>query len=310
MLIAVLTRVLSLAGIALVISILVFGLLNLSPNDAAVAALGPYADAAQRQIWLSAHGYLQPMPVQYMHWLKHFLSGNLGQSQIFLVPVGAVLWPRLANSMVLMGTALALMVPLALALGVVAGFHRHTALDRFVSALSIVTTSLPPFATAALFSALFTAWLHWLPGTSAMIDGFDALQLVLPAAVLVTSELGYIIRITRASTIQVMKMPYIRAARLRGLGNRRIMINHVLKNTLITPFTVIMLQINWLLGGLVVVESFFAYKGIGSLLYQAAMRHDTNLEEACTMVLVVVAGLTQLLADLAYGWLDPRVKQL
>ena len=141
-----------------------------------------------------------------------------------------------------------------------------------------------------------------------MSAGFDPLQLILPVLVLVIYDFGYVARMTRASMIDVMAAPYIRTAILKGLTRRRVVLRHGLRNALIAPFTVILLQVNWLLSGVIVVEFFFAYKGFGALLLEAALNRDIFVIEACAMVAVFVAVATQALADIGYAVLNPRIR--
>jgi peptide/nickel transport system permease protein len=141
-----------------------------------------------------------------------------------------------------------------------------------------------------------------------MSGGFNWRELVLPVAVLVLYDFGYVARMTRASMADVMTQPYIRTALLKGLPFRAVVVRHALRNALIAPFTVILLQVNWLLSGVIVVESFFAYKGFGALLLEASLFGDIFLIEACAMVAVVVAVGTQTLADIAYAYLSPRIR--
>jgi peptide/nickel transport system permease protein len=172
---------------------------------------------------------------------------------------------------------------------------------------AIVTTSIPEFASAVFLTSLFVFWLGWLPGVSTMADGFHVRELVLPVSVLTLYSAGYVARMTRSSMVEVMQSPYIRTARLKGNSMRRVIVRHALRNALITPVTVIMLQIPWLMSGVIVVEVFFAYQGFGTLLYQAALNTDIYLIEACTMVSVVVVVVTQVASDLLYAWLNPRM---
>ena len=181
-------------------------------------------------------------------------------------------------------------------------------LDRAVSAICVLTTSIPPFASTVLVSAVFVFSLHWLPGTSTMLDGFSYRQLVMPVMVLVLYDFGYIARITRAAMAEVMSMPYIRAAILRGLPYHRVILRHALRNALIAPFTLLMLHVNWLIAGVIVVEYFFAFKGFGSLILEASLGKDLYLLEACTMIAVAMATITQTISDLGYLALNPRMR--
>ncbi|MCR9255469.1 MAG: ABC transporter permease [Alphaproteobacteria bacterium] len=292
----------------LVVSILVFVMLEFSPGNVARKVLGPYATQEQLAIWLEANGYNNPLWERYITWLGNALTGDFGDSIIYKVPVNDVLWDRLGNTAILGLAVLVVMVPIALTLGVLAGMKEGSALDRTISITSIVTTSIPEFASTVFLAAIFVFGLGLLPGTSAMTSGFNLAELVLPVMALVLYDFGYVARMTRASMAEVMQTPYIRTAILKGLPYYRVIVKHALRNALIAPFTVIMLQINWLLSGVIVVEFFFAYKGFGALLLEASLRQDIYMIEACAMVAVFVAVGTQTLADIGYMFLNPRIR--
>jgi peptide/nickel transport system permease protein len=292
----------------LVVSLLIFALLEINIEGVAVKVLGPYTTEEQRNIWLEEHGYFRPFFVRYADWLTSFVQGDWGESTRFRRPVAEVLLPRLGNTALLAACVFAIMVPLSLILGVLAGMREGSKLDRTISVTSIITTSVPEFASAVLFSALFVFWLGWLPGTSGMAGGFAWNEMVLPVLVLVVYSFGYVARMTRASMAEVMTTPYIRTAILKGLPFRQVVLKHALRNALIAPFTVVLLQINWLLSGVIVVEFFFAYKGFGALLLEAALNQDIYLIEACAMIAVAVVVVVQTLADIGYTYLNPRIR--
>ena len=292
----------------IVVSILLFLLLEISPGSVATKVLGQFSTEEQRQLWLERNGYFRPAYVRYLEWLGNALTGNFGDSIRFKVPVGEVLWPRLWNTAILGFWTFAIMIPLSLVLGVLAGMREGSRLDRVISVTSILTTSVPEFASVVFLSAIFVFGLKWLPGTSGMASGFEFKQLVLPVLVLVIYDFGYVTRMTRASMAEVMTTAYIRTAVLKGIPYRKVILKHALRNALIAPFTVIMLQINWLLSGVIVVEFFFAYKGFGALLLEASLNQDLFVIEACAMVAVFVAVGTQTLADIGYTYLNPRIR--
>jgi peptide/nickel transport system permease protein len=292
----------------IVVSLLLFLLLEFTPSNVAIKVLGQFASEEQRNLWLEAHGYFRPLHVRYFEWLMNFATGEFGESIRFKVPVSDVLWPRLANTAILGAATFAVMIPISLVLGVLAGMREGSKLDRTISVTSIATTSVPEFASAVFVSAILVFWLKLLPGTSAMSDGFELKQLILPVMVLVIYDFGYVARMTRASMAEVMTTAYIRTAVLKGLPYRQVILRHALRNALIAPFTVIMLQINWLLSGVIVVEFFFAYKGFGALLLEASLNQDIFLIEACAMVAVFVAVATQTIADVGYTYLNPRIR--
>jgi len=291
-----------------VVSLVLFSLFETDKLAVAGKVLGPYSSIEQREIWLEKNNYNDPFMVRYITWAGNALTGDFGQSIQLRVPVAEVLWPRLANTAILAGVVFAVMIPLSLTLGVIAGLNEGSIQDRSISIASVVTTSVPEFASATLLSAIFVFWLGWLPGTSAMTSGFQWIEIVLPASVLIIYGFGYIARMTRASMAEVMTSPYIRTAILKGLPYRRIVFRHALRNALITPFTVIFLHLNWLLSGVVVVEVFFAYKGFGKLLLDASLFGDIYVIEACTLVAVFVAVASQYISDIGYTLLNPRIR--
>lgn len=292
----------------LALSLLVFLLYQANPGNVATKVLGPYSSEEQRDIWLEKNGFKDPLYVQYTRWLGKFATGDMGDSVRFRQPVSNLMWPRLWNTAILAACVFAVMVPLSLLLGVLAGMREGSLQDRSISVLCIGTTSVPEFASAALLSWIFVVMLGWLPGTSAMADGFNWLELILPVAVLVIYDFGYVARMTRASMAEVMTTHYIRTAILKGLPYYRVIMRHALRNALIAPFTVIMLQLNWLLSGVIVVEYFFAYKGFGALILEAALNDDIYMIQACTMIAAIVAVGSQTLADIGYTYLNPRIR--
>jgi peptide/nickel transport system permease protein len=181
-------------------------------------------------------------------------------------------------------------------------------LDRVVSSVCVVTASIPTFASTVFLSALFVFQLHWLPGTSSMIDGFSFKELILPVLVLVLYDFGYVARITRASMVEVMTAPYIRTAVLKGLPYRRVILRHALRNALITPFTAILLQLNFLFTSVVVTEAIFGFPGFGRMIVDAALNRDVMTVEAATLFAVFVVVTSQIIGDFTYMLLNPRIR--
>ena len=295
----------------LIISVVSFVLFVLFEGDKLSVAgkvLGPYSAEDQRLAWLEANGYNEPFLARYFSWITNALRGDFGTSLMLKEDVGPILWDRLKNTGVLAFFVFAAMIPLSLTLGVLAGIKEGGWRDRIISFISIATTSVPEFASATFLLTVFVFGLQWLPGTSSMAEGFRWSELILPVAVLVLYDFGYVTRLTRASMAEVMTSQYIRTAFLKGLPRARIILRHALRNALIAPFTVIVLQLNWLLSGVIVVEIFFAYKGFGKLLYDAALFGDIFMIEACTLVAVIVAVLSQVISDIGYTFLNPRIR--
>ncbi|MDP6706793.1 MAG: ABC transporter permease [Alphaproteobacteria bacterium] len=308
MLVFIAKRLAYMVATMIAVSVLVFLLLEISPGNVATKVLGPYSSEEQRQIWLEDNGYNRPLYIRYGDWLARFVTGDLGQSARYKQPVNVMLWPRVANTGILALAVFLVMVPLSLALGVLAGMKEGSLQDRAITVTGIVFTSVPEFASAVLVATLFVFWLGILPGTSGMTDGFSVIELILPVMVLVLYDFGYVARMTRASMAEVMTTAYIRTAVLKGLPYWTVILRHALRNALIAPFTVIMLQLNWLLSGVIVVEFFFSYKGFGALLLEASLNQDIFVIEACAMVAVFVAVASQTLSDIGYTYLNPRIR--
>jgi peptide/nickel transport system permease protein len=257
--------------------------------------------------WMAASGG----PVEYIPLMKGLLRGDPGLSLRTGRPVADLLFTRLRNSLVLAGIAFTIVMPIALALGLIAGLNEGKALDRILSIGGMVFSVTPEFATGIFLILIFAFWLGLVPG--ATVFGEKAPwqrpeMLILPVLTLTLIELGYVLRITRASMADVMKAPYIRTAFLKGLPYRRVVFKHAIRNALMAPITVIMLHVNWLLGGIVVVEVIFGYPGLGSYLLDSALFKDFNAIEGGAMILVAVAVGTQLLADIIYTFLNPRIR--
>ena len=253
------------------------------------------------------------------------LQGNWGWSTVFKQPVSEVLARSLGHTSWLMLWVMIVMVPTALILGVLSGMREGSRTDRVLSTFAIATTATPEYVSGVIFIALFASatagispWLAemgWIEGktlfqgtaTSAM-DGLTFWNFGLPVMTIALYGIGYIARMTRASMTEVMTQQYIRTARLKGVGFREVVVKHALRNALIAPFTVIMLQFPWLLNGVVIVETLFNYKGFGWTLVQAAGNNDINLLLACSVVAVFVVLVTQLISDIGYVFLNPRIR--
>ncbi|HET90243.1 MAG TPA: ABC transporter permease [Chloroflexi bacterium] len=243
---------------------------------------------------------------------KGLLRGDPGISTRTGRPVGPTIVRRMRNSFTLAAIAFAFIMPIALLLGLLAGLREGSPLDRSVSLFSLITTSVPEFASGVFLILIFAFWLELLPGAAVFVDDIapwqDPKLLVLPVLTLTLVEIGYVARMTRASMIEVMNAPYIRTAFLKGLPYRRVIFKHAVRNALMAPITVIMLHVNWLIGGIVVVESVFGYPGLGMYMLDSALFKDINAIEAGAMVMVALAVGTQLVADVIYTFLNPRIR--
>ncbi|MBX7235102.1 MAG: ABC transporter permease [Caldilineales bacterium] len=251
-------------------------------------------------------------PRQYIPLRKGLLRLDAGESLQTGRPVAVTLLPRVRNTLVLAGVAFLIVMPLALVLGVLAGANEGKAVDRTISIGGLAFTATPEFVTGIFLILIFGVWLQVFPAvaifTSANAIFENPKLLVLPVMTLTAAELGYVARMTRSSMVEVMDAAFIRTAFIKGMPRRRVILNHALRNALLAPITIIMLHVNWLIGGVVVVESIFGYPGLGTYIYQAAVFGDVNAVEAAAMLLVIIAIVTRLLGDLAYTMLNPRIR--
>jgi len=294
-----------------VVSFLVFALNEFSPGDVARKELGAYATQDQVEALTRRLGLDRPLLVRYVEYMGKAAVGDLGTSARFKAPVRAVIARHLANTALLAALAFACIVPLSMALGIAAGMRESSRLDRAILLFSTVMASIPEFALGVFLVSVFVVWLGWLPGTATLVAGGGwsvSAQLVLPVAVIVLFDAGYVISMIRASMVEVMQRPYIRTAVLKGMPFRRVILRHAARNAMINPITVILLQINYLVAGVVVVETVFAYPGFGRMMLEAALFKDIALVEAGALVAVGLAVVTNILGDAAYMLLDPRIR--
>jgi len=250
-------------------------------------------------------------PVEYIPLKKGFIRGDPGISLRTGRPVSRSLFIRLRNSLLLAGIAFIIVMPLALLLGMIAGLKEGTLWDRALSVGGMMFSVTPEFATGIFLILIVAVWLGLVPGATVFGEKapWERLDmLILPVLTLTLIELGYVLRITRASMVEVMRSPYIRTAFLKGLPYWRIILKHAVRNALMAPITVIMLHVNWLMGGIVIVEVVFGYPGLGKYLLESALYKDINALAAGAMVLVTVAVGTQLVADVIYTFLNPRIR--
>lgn len=270
---------------------------------------------SDRKVWtfVVGTGWMETTggPKEYIPLKKGFLRGDPGVSLRTGRPVAKSLYTRFRNSAVLALIAFVIVMPLALILGVIAGLREGSWRDRILSISGMMFSVIPEFATGIFLILIFAHWLRLVPG--ATVFGEKAPwerpdMLILPVLTLTLVELGYVLRITRASMADVMRAQYIRTAFLKGLPYWRVVFKHAIRNALIAPITVIMLHVNWLLGGIVIVEVVFGYPGLGKYLLDSALYKDINALEAGAMIMVMVAVGTQLIADIIYTFLNPRIR--
>ena len=309
MLMFILRRIGTILLTMICLTFIVFYMVNLDANLEKLAKQQGNMRMTDKEVesWLQKNGYREPFLERYAEWLGNTVTGDLGTSTRFQKPVNDVIGERLYYTGILMFWVMVVMVPSALIIGVLAGMKEGSTLDRSLSVGSIASTSAPEYVTGIVFIVVFASMLGWFKGiASTRTITFE--NFTLPVLTMAVYGMGYIARMTRASMAEVMTSQYIRTARLKGLSFRTVVVKHALRNALIAPFTVIMLQFPWLLTGVVIVEAMFNYKGFGWTLIEAASNNDIDLLLAIAMVAVVVVLLTQLISDIGYAFLNPRIR--
>ncbi|MFN8378802.1 MAG: ABC transporter permease [Anaerolineae bacterium] len=306
-------RLALLAITLLVASAVVFVLTTLLPGDTARIILGRDARPEAIEAMREELGLNDPIPVQYVQWLSTYVTGDWGRS--FTggnSPVRPLVLERLANSLQLALLAIVLSVPLSVALGTLAGLRENRRTDAAISVGALAIVGLPEFVTSLVLIAVFAKGLGWFPATSSAPNAANPSEwlrnLMLPAIAASFVLIAYIVRMTRAGVIEELKKPYVRAAALKGLPQRAVIVRHVLRNALLPTITIIALSFGWLVGGLVVIENVFNYPGLGRLMTAAVERKDIPLLQASVMTVIFVFAIANLIADLLYSVLNPRIR--
>ncbi len=284
---------------------LVFLLIHLIPGDPVDVMLGEQAQAGDREQMRAALGLDRPMLAQYASYLGNTLRGDLGDSFRHRRPVASMIAERFPASFELMVGAMLVALGVALPLGTLAALKRGRWLDQLASTFAVLGVATPNFWLGPLLILAFAIRLDWLPvnerGTLA--------HLVLPSITLGTALAALLSRMTRTALVEVLGEDYIRTARAKGLGERTVIGVHALRNALIPVVTVIGLQIGVLLSGAIITESIFDWPGLGSLLLEAIYSRDYPLVQGCILVIALTYVGVNLLTDLAYGWIDPRIRR-
>ncbi len=303
-------------GLALVtlwlLSVIIFVACEVMPGDVARNILGPTAAPEAVAALNEELGTDRPVFVRYADWIAGVVQGDMGESYAFGRPVDEMVGQALLNSAKLALIAFLLVVPLGILGGVLAALHEGRAADRAISVGGLSVSAIPEFVWAVVLILVFGIWLDVLPVTAQAPPGAGFLTqieyLILPALCLVLVLFGYLARMARAGTVEALDADYTRTAVLKGLPRRTVIRRHVLRNALLPTIAVVATQTGYLIGGLVAIELIFNYPGIGRLLVRAAEQKDFPLLEGAVLVIGIVYLLATLIADLAYAWLNPRLR--
>lgn len=311
MAIYILRRLAFLALTLIVTSLIIFVITQLLPGDVCRVILGREVGEAALQTCRTDLGLDHPLVIRYFNWLGNFLRGDWGTSYSTDSDILPLVLERLGSSLRLAVLIMFIGVPLAASLGVIAALNEGRWLDNLISVIALAVVGLPEFVTGVLLIE-FLAFRFGLPATSSIRAGtpfFEALpSLILPALTATFVLLAYVARLTRAGVIEELKQSYVRTAILKGLPRRVVIWKHVLRNALLPTITVVAISFGWLISGLVVIENVFNYPGLGRLMVFAITRRDLPLLQAISMVTVLGFALANLAADLAYAWLNPRIR--
>ena len=312
-----LKRVLIAIPTLIAISAVIYLVLALAPGDPlGELANSPSITPEVRENIRRALGLDQPVHIRYIKWATAFLTGNMGYSFINPVPVSELLLQRLPTTLWVVGSAYLLSVLIAFPLGMLSALKRYTWLDQLVTTFAFAGFSIPPFFTGLLFILLFSVVLGWLPfiyDSTLQVTNFSSLvaqvkQSLMPVLVLTLFQTAVLMRYIRAAVIEQLNMDYVRTAYAKGLSHWRVMTRHVLRNALIPVVTLIALDIPTVFTGALVTEQVFRVPGIGSLLIYSITRNDTPVVMAITFIYAILIVVFNLVADILYGFLDPRIR--
>ena len=307
-----LRRVLAAIPVMGMVALVVFLLLRLTPGDPAAVLAGDTATPAQLERIRASLGLNEPLYVQFFTWVSKLLHGDLGVSLISNVPVLKMIGQRVEPSISLAVSTIILSVIVAVPLGVIAAWKQGTWIDRFVMALSVLGFSVPVFVIGYVLMKVFAIDLRWLPvqGFKSIADGFGPFfqRLVLPTVSLSFIYVALIARMTRASMLDVLGEDYVRTARAKGIGEIPVLFRHALRNAAVPVITVIGTGFALLISGVVVTESVFNIPGIGRLTVDAVLARDYPVIQAMILLTSLIYVTINLLIDVAYTLLDPRIR--
>jgi peptide/nickel transport system permease protein len=306
-------RLMGMAAVLAAMSFIVFMLIGLMPGDPIdiMIASNPDLTPADGERLKRLHGLDLPLWERYANWLGDVFTGDLGFSRTYNRPVMEILLPRLGNTVVLLGLSSIVAILIAIPLGVIAATRPRSRLDGAINLFCFAGISVPPFWLALVFIMVFAVTLGWLPagGMGAPDAGpFARLEfLVLPVATLTIASLAGYTRFARAAMIEVLRQDYIRTARAKGLGPRRTVFGHGLRNAMLPLTTIIALDFGTLFSGALITETMFGYLGMGKLIYDSILGNDFNLALVGLLLATLVVLIGNFLADIAYAVLDPRI---
>jgi len=304
MLTYILQRLLSALLVIFGVVSIVFLLIHMIPGDPVEIMLGESASTADREVLRATLGLDQPVWLQFQHYLAGLLQFDMGNSIHFRRPVSDILLERLPATGLLAAVTLLITVLLALPLGILAAVRRNSAWDSGAMTFSMLGVSIPNFWLGPILILVFSLWLGWFPVSGR--SGFGSV--ILPALTLSTGLIAVLSRMVRSSMLEVLGEDYIRTAKAKGLPPRRVILHHGLRNAMLPVITLLGLQLGALLAGAVITETVFSWPGVGLLTIESIQSRDYPVVQACVLLISVTYVLVNLLTDLAYAWIDPRIR--
>lgn len=300
------------AATLLLLSFLVYVLIGLMPGDPVdlMIAGNPHMTAEDAARLREIYGLDRPLLGRYSSWLLAALGGDLGYSRLYGLPVLDVIFPRMGHTLALMGAALTLTVAMAVPLGVWAAYRKGGFADRIIGVTCLAGISLPAFWLGLLLIALFSVQLEWLPAGAALDTAPLAerlISMIMPVMTLTLASMAVYIRHLRSAMTDALRADHIRTARAKGCSETRVVWHHAFRAALPPLVTLFMLDLGTLFGGALTIETIFAWPGMGKLMFDAVMGNDYNLALCGFLILTAFVLLANLLADIAYGWLDARI---
>ena len=290
--------------VAFTVSLVTFTLLRLS-GDPAAAMAGEVATEEDIEYVRKHYGFDKPLPVQYYNWLSKALQGDFGMSIYLKTEVSDIIFKRAPTTMILGACALAFALILSIPLGVLAAMYPNTILDRTALTIAVIGQALPSFFFALILIIVFGVWLRWLP-----ISGHSSwLNFIMPSIALGYYATPAIMRLTRAGMMDVMASDYIRTARAKGLRPRTVLIKHALRNAIIPVVSLSAVQLGFMLGGSIVIETIFSLNGLGNLAWQSIQRSDFEVMQAIVLSVASFYIVLTFLADMLNAVLDPRIRE-
>ncbi|MED4601611.1 ABC transporter permease [Paenibacillus validus] len=307
----ILRRLLQTVIVLLIVTMLVFLIMQLLPGDPARIMLGSEATQEQIDLLREEMGLDQPLPVQYLHWLGNVLQGDLGKSLYYKDAVTGTIATRLPITLQLGIYSLLLALLIGIPAGVIAAVKRGSAWDSAVLLISNSGISIPSFWLAILGVYLFSMQLGWLPVQGYVSPwedfGESVKHMLMPIFVLALASLASIARQTRSAMLEVIRQDYIRTARSKGSKERLVIVKHALRNALIPIITLLGLQLGHIVGGMVFIESVFNIPGMGRLIVQSILNQDFIVVQGCVLVIAAIVALVNLIVDITYSYVDPRI---